>query len=378
MLGINKCELIRFFGYPCEISYATTEDGYVLEMDRVRHGLNERTGGNQNTTRRYPVLFLPAFAAASDMWFLNYPSQSPGFLFADAGFDVWSMNSRESVPYSSHKTLSKKNRRYCRWSFDEIGRYDVAAAIDHVLKSTGAPKLSLMALSQGGTISLVLLSTRPEYNDKVDLFVAYAPVSNLSHTGPPLNLVLPVLPAVLSLLDPFSIGGYIALPGGLQRVLTPLCKLTKGKICSLSLTLTMFSSPLQLNKTRVPMYVGHYPKGTSYQNGRHYYQVYRAKEFVMYDHGRVGNRHRYGQSTPPPYPVERITARVAGFYSEGDQLAVARDEEDLIARLGDAVVFHRKVPQKTFRHMDFSLGYRANDFLHNVAIDLVRKYATRS
>ncbi|KAH9380717.1 hypothetical protein HPB48_001509 [Haemaphysalis longicornis] len=73
-----QCELIRFFGYPCEISYATTEDGYVLEMDRVRHGLNERTGGNQNKTRRYPVLFLPAFAAASDMWFLNYPSQSPG------------------------------------------------------------------------------------------------------------------------------------------------------------------------------------------------------------------------------------------------------------------------------------------------------------
>ncbi|KAH9380707.1 hypothetical protein HPB48_001519 [Haemaphysalis longicornis] len=65
-------------GYPCEISYVNTEDGYILEMDRVPHGLNGTTPAAGNTTRRYPVLFLPAFAGASDMWFLNYPTESPG------------------------------------------------------------------------------------------------------------------------------------------------------------------------------------------------------------------------------------------------------------------------------------------------------------
>ncbi|XP_075531097.1 lipase member N-like [Dermacentor variabilis] len=168
---LTPCELIKYHGYPCELSYATTDDGYVLEVDHVPHGRESSpsAAGDQRTPR-YPVLLVPAFTSASDMWFLNYPSQSPGFLLADSGFDVWSMNSREAKPYSNHTKLSQGDRKYWRWSFDEIGRYDVAACVDHVLKATGAPKLTIMALSQGVTIALVFLSTRPEYNKKVTGF----------------------------------------------------------------------------------------------------------------------------------------------------------------------------------------------------------------
>ncbi|XP_077529164.1 lysosomal acid lipase/cholesteryl ester hydrolase-like [Haemaphysalis longicornis] len=375
---LTPCELIKYMGYPCEISYANTEDGYILEMDRVPNGLNGTTPGAGNTTSRYPVLFLPAFSTASDNWFLNYPSQTPGFLFADAGFDVWSMNSRESEPYASHKTLSKKDREYWRWSFDEIGRYDVAAAIDHVLNATGAEKLTLVGVSQGVTISLVLLSTRPEYNDKIDLFVAYGPVANVSHTGFPFSLALPVIPAILLVLDPLSLGGYLKMPVGLQRAITAVCRIISGEVCSLSITLTVLSSPRQLNETRLPMYAGHFPIGTSYQNLRHYNQMYRSRNFQMYDHGRIENRRRYGQSTPPPYPVERVTAPVAVFSSEGDTVAHPRDVELLVASLGDSVVFRSVVPEKTLRHFDFANGYRTKEFLHNVAIDLIRQYATQS
>ncbi|XP_049511518.1 gastric triacylglycerol lipase isoform X2 [Dermacentor silvarum] len=324
---LTPCELIKYHGYPCELSYATTDDGYLLEVDHVPYGREGSPSGvGDKRTPRYPVLLVPAFTSASDMWFLNYPSQSPGFLLADRGFDVWSMNSREAKPYSNHTTLSQRDSKYWRWSFDEIGRYDVAAGVDHVLKATGAPKLTIMALSQGVTITLVFLSTRPEYNEKVDLVIAYGPVANITHAGPPLSVAMPLLPPVL---------------------------------------------------TRIPVYVGHFPMGTTVQNMRHYHQMYKAKNFVMYDHGATENRQRYGQVAPPAYPLERITTSIALFTSEGDFVADTRDVEDLVTRLGSSVILHRVVPEKTFAHVDFALGYRANKLVHNMAIDIIRQHATR-
>lgn len=372
---LSPCELVKYHGYPCEKTYATTDDGYILELDHIPHG---RDGGpsaayNQRTPR-HPVLLLPAFTSASDMWFLNSPSQSPGFLLVDSGFDVWSMNSREAKPYSNHTTMSKSENKYWRWSFDEVGRYDVAACVDHVLKATGAPKLTIMALSQGVAITLVFLSTRPEYNDKVNLVIAYGPVANITHAGQPMSVAVPLLPPVLMALDPLSRGAYFGASDRLQRVLSKLCEAAIGRVCTAVVTVTLLSSPDQLNKTRMPMYVGHWPRGTSVQNMRHYHQMYKAENFVMYDHGAMENRRRYGQRTPPAYPIENIRTPFAVFSSEGDLVADTRDVDGLLTRLGSNVIFHRVVPEKKFGHLDFAIGYNANEFLHNTAIDIIHQH----
>lgn len=375
---LSPCELIKYYGYPCERSYATTDDGYVLEVDHIPHG---RGGGPSTTdkqrTPRYPVLLLPVLSGASDVWFLNLPSQSPGFLLADRGFDVWSMNSREAKPYSNHTTISQKERKYWRWSFDEIGRYDVAACVDHVLNATGAPKLTIMTLSQGVVITLVLLSTRPEYNKKVDLVIAYGPVANVTHMEKPVSLIAPLAPPVLFAMDPLCRGAYVGTSSGLQHFLSTVCKVATGRLCSSLFTLTLLSSPLQLNKTRMPVLVGHWPMGTTVQNLWHYYQMYKAKNFVMYDHGAKENLLRYGQEAPPAYPLERISTRFALFSSEGDVMADKQDVADLISRLGSNVILHHVVPEKTFGHVDFAIGYNANEFLHNVSMDLIERYATQ-
>ncbi|KAH7939652.1 hypothetical protein HPB52_015546 [Rhipicephalus sanguineus] len=346
---LSPCELIKYQGYPCEISYATTDDGYVLEVDHVPHGREGSPySAYDQVTPRFPVLFLPAFTSASDMWFLNPPSLSPGkcFLLVDRGFDVWSMNSREAKPYSNHTTVSQKEPKYWRWSFDEIGRYDVAACVDHVLKATGAPKLTIVALSQGAAITMVFLSTRPEYNDKLAL-------------------------------DPLSRGAYVGAGNVAQRVFSRLCEVATGRLCSAVVTVTLLSSPLQLNKTRMPMYVGHWPRGTSAQNMRHYHQMYKAKNFVMYDHGVMENRRRYGQMTPPAYPLENIKTPIAVFSSEGDLIADTQDVADLLTRLGSNVILHRVVPEKKFGHLDFAIGHNANGFLHNIAMDVIQQHATQ-
>lgn len=48
-----------------------------------------------------------------------------------------------------------------------MGYYDIAAMIDWILKKTGVPKVYYIAHSQGTTSFLVLLSMRPEYNNKI-------------------------------------------------------------------------------------------------------------------------------------------------------------------------------------------------------------------
>ncbi|XP_054917069.1 lysosomal acid lipase/cholesteryl ester hydrolase-like [Dermacentor andersoni] len=111
------------------------------------------------------------------------------------------------------------------------------------------------------------------------------------------------------------------------------------------------------------------------QNFLHFYQIYEAKNLVMFDYGISENRQRYGQDTPPAYPMERIRLPIALFPSPGDTLATPADVSDLVDRLGENVVFEHVVPVPNFRHVDFVTGYRANDILHNVAIDLMRKYA---
>lgn len=112
-------ELVEETGYPLEEHFVTTADGYVLGVYRIpgdrgsaasrssggggtagarsvsaSGGTRRRKGGSSagsagSTQRRPPVLLLHGVLDSSAAWVLNEPSQSLGFILADAGFDVW-------------------------------------------------------------------------------------------------------------------------------------------------------------------------------------------------------------------------------------------------------------------------------------------------
>ncbi|XP_077553267.1 lipase member M-like [Haemaphysalis longicornis] len=177
---LDPAGLMSRFGHPVEIHKVTTEDGHILELDRIP-GAETANTYRSNT----PVLLVHGIFLNAGGWVTNFPSQSPGFLLADAGFDVWLLNTR-GVPQSNHhKTLKTDDPRFWAWSFDEIGRYDLAAAVDHVINVTGFSKIALLSFSQAFTASLVLLSMRPEYNEKVNILVGYGAVANMTHFTSP-------------------------------------------------------------------------------------------------------------------------------------------------------------------------------------------------
>lgn len=65
-----------------------------------------------------------------------------------------------------------------------IGTQDLPAQIDYILQQTNQTELSLLGHSQGTTTGMILLSERPEYNDKIKIFHAMGPTVILKHYNP--------------------------------------------------------------------------------------------------------------------------------------------------------------------------------------------------
>jgi lysosomal acid lipase/cholesteryl ester hydrolase len=72
-----------------------------------------------------------------------------------------------------------------------MGVHDLPAEIDWILNVTGHKKLYYIGHSMGTTMSYVMASMRPEYNDKVHLMVSLAPVAFMSRLKSPIRLLVP-------------------------------------------------------------------------------------------------------------------------------------------------------------------------------------------
>ncbi|XP_065299857.2 gastric triacylglycerol lipase-like isoform X3 [Dermacentor albipictus] len=364
---------MRYFGYNVEVHKVTTADGYILEVDRILPNSKDN-----RTEQRTPMLLVHGLLGNAVSWVANLPSQSPGFLLADDGFDVWLLNER-GVPQSNyHVNLTTNDPKFWKWSFEEVGTFDIPATIDYILNVTGFSKVGLLTTSQGTTSSLVLLSMLPEYNDKVNIFVGYASVGNLTYFTSPVRLLIPFAEEVKGVNDFITRGGFLVTNPVQQATLATTCDSVIREICYAPLAILFGKNPKQHNSTRVPVYVANLPVGSSSQNLLHYAQVYRAKNLVRFDYGKEENMAKYGQADPPPYPLEKIRVPFAIYQGLGDIFADPQDVDDLAERLQDVLVLKQVMPDPQFGHLDFIFGYNATDFLHRHMINLVSNYTSTS
>ncbi|KAH3869735.1 gastric triacylglycerol lipase-like [Dreissena polymorpha] len=230
-------------------------------------------------------------------------------MLADAGFDVWLGNSRENTYGRRHMTLNTTDKEFWQFSWDQMAQQDLPAAIDRILAITGVSSLFYGGHSQGGAIMYALMSHDPSYATKVKLFVAHAPaVYGNTMTSP------------IKYIAPFSKGlgpiGELLTHGELlphSEVYDFLAKY----VCNQAIIPELFCENLlfvisgfdveQMNISRVPVYMGTHPAGTSIQNLLHFAQMVENPNFQMYDYGPAENMKIYHQKTPPVYDMSNAT-----------------------------------------------------------------------
>jgi len=89
-------------------------------------------------------------------------------------------------------TFSRGNRHhrddtdeYWAMSMDELALIDLPTQIDAVLRLTGKPSLALVGHSQGCSLPLMLLSAKPEYNQKLWLLMMLGVVTHAEYIQAP-------------------------------------------------------------------------------------------------------------------------------------------------------------------------------------------------
>lgn len=176
---IPQADRIAAHGYPVESHDIITEDGYNITAFRMPYSHKLQ---NQNDYRPI-VLLLHGLFCSSDFWILSGPNDALSFNLVDAGYDVWILNSRGNTYGRKHISRSTNHPYFWRFSWHEIGFYDIAAQIDYALAKNGQGQKAVhfVAHSQGTSAFFVLTSARPEYNEKIKIAHTMAPIAYVSN-----------------------------------------------------------------------------------------------------------------------------------------------------------------------------------------------------
>lgn len=364
-VNMNISEIIRHWGYPAEEFEVVTEDGYILSVNRIPHGVKNKDGQEAK-----PVVFLQhGLLAAGSNWVTNLPNTSLGFLLADAGFDVWMGNSRGNTWSRKHVSLDPKQKEYWQFSHDELAKKDLPAVINFITKTTGQEQIFYVGHSQGTTIAFIAFSTMPELASKIKMFFALAPVATVGFTKSPMSK-LSVIPEFL-IWDLFGRKDFFPQNDLIKFFATEFCsRKPLSVLCGNVFFLLCGFDEKNLNMSRTPVYTTHCPAGTSVQNMVHWAQAVKSSKLMAYDYGKAGNMAHYNQSTPPLYNVRDMTVPTALWSGGQDTLADPQDVALLLTQI-PKLVYHRNI--KHWEHLDFIWGLDAPQEMYNKMIEMMRE-----
>ncbi|XP_026706832.1 lipase member M-like isoform X3 [Athene cunicularia] len=343
---MNINELITYKGYPSEEYEVTTEDGYIITINRIPYGMQ-----NQGKPALKPAVFLQhGLLGDASNWVTNLPNNSLGFILADAGFDVWMGNSRGNRWSRKHQNYSIDQDEFWAFSFDEMAKFDLPAAINFIVEKTGQEKLYYIGYSQGTTIAFIAFSTMPELAQKIKLFFALAPVTTIKYARSPAIKLL-YLPEKLFRKKQGLFGKREFFPQTecLRRLIVPVCR----HRAFVRLCRSIFFSLGGFNWKNIDM------------------EAHSGK-FQAYDWGSSKkNMEKYQQATPPLYNVEEMTVPTAAWTGGQDLVADPKDAAILLSQI-KRLIYHKTIHE--WAHLDFIWGLDAPLHMYNEIIDLMQKY----
>eukprot|EP00604_Paraphysomonas_vestita_P002626 CAMPEP_0174818000 /NCGR_PEP_ID=MMETSP1107-20130205/591_1 /TAXON_ID=36770 /ORGANISM="Paraphysomonas vestita, Strain GFlagA" /LENGTH=345 /DNA_ID=CAMNT_0016029271 /DNA_START=188 /DNA_END=1225 /DNA_ORIENTATION=+ len=329
-----------------------------------------------------PVILQHGLLDSSYTWVSNFEDESLGYLLADNGFDVWFGNNRGNRYGRNHTTLNPDDGTNNFWAFtwDEMGMIDAPTMIHYVLDKTGYDSVGWVGHSEG-TIQMFAAGTSTNNGDeylksaieKVNLFVALAPVAYVSNMQSKLLQFLAHTDVIDRLMNR---GIYEFLPyGPIEQVAPEICR-RGDKLCDIFL-MTVCGPTLQLNSSRIQVYVSETPAGTSSQNMKHWIQGVLNPTFQKYDFGTDElNIQHYGTSTPPSYDLSKLVIPTALFSGSHDYLGDPKDVTKIVNEVPSNKIVYNDI-QPDYAHLDFVWAPNAVDRIYNKAISLLQQYKSK-
>ncbi|XP_070031604.1 triacylglycerol lipase 2-like isoform X3 [Nicotiana tomentosiformis] len=302
--------MVETQGYGCEEHKVTTEDGYILSLQRIPKGISGKAA------TKPPVLLQHGLLMDGITWLLNPPDQSLAFILADEGYDVWIANTRGTKYSQGHTSLSPQDPAYWEWSWDELVDFDLPATLKYVHDQT-AQKLHYV----GHSLGLYWLGIH-EFDPRGDAVV---------------------------------------------KLLQKICQ-DPGNNCSD--LMSSFTGPnCCVNSSRTDIFLEHEPEATATKNMVHIAQMTRKGTIEKYDYGNdeENNKH-YGQPTPPKYIMANIPNDIPLFlgYGGADYLSDVTDVQTLLDKLQnhdpDKLVLQYR---EDYAHADFVFGMNAKQVVYN-------------
>ncbi|KAJ7542402.1 hypothetical protein O6H91_10G104600 [Diphasiastrum complanatum] len=312
----RTCEdMITDLGYPYEAIRVTTEDGYILLLERIP----------RRDSRK--VLYLQHGLLDSSLgWVSNGAVGSQAFAAYDQGYDVFLGNFR-GLASKEHVDKSISSERYWNYTVNEHGTQDIPAMISklHEMKiseltslvvvpdkdsSEDEPyKVCAIAHSLGGAAMLMYVVTRrvtgrPHHLSRLVLFSP----AGFHKDGPGLFYLLQYLfPAMGPILRRLVPGIYIPTRF-LRMLLNKVSRDFQNYPALGGLAQRIFSycvggdSSNWIGAFGMSHYNMYDMPGVAYRVAEHLAQMMRCEKFIMFDYGsQSANMEAYG--TPFPFDI---------------------------------------------------------------------------
>ncbi|XP_009614880.1 triacylglycerol lipase 2-like [Nicotiana tomentosiformis] len=360
---------VTIHGYKCQEYEVTTDDGYILSVQRIPEG--RVGGGGQKAKNRQPVLLQHGVLVDGVTWLLNSPEQSLAMILADSGFDVWIANTRGTRFSRRHVSLDPNNPDYWNWTWDDLVVHDLPTVINLVFKQTGQ-KTHYVGHSLGTLIALASFSEGRQI-DKIKSAALLSPIAYLSHMTTALGVVA-ARSFVGEITTIFGLAEFNPTGQPVSNFVKALCAYP-GVDCYDFMT-ALTGKNCCLNASTVDLFLKNEPQPTSTKNLVHLAQTVRDGILKKYDYGSSNyNLAHYGEAKPPQYNLANIPRDLPLFISYGgqDALSDSKDVETLLdyLKLHDVDKLHVQYV-KDYAHADFIIGITAKDIVFNQIVNFFR------
>lgn len=231
------------------------------------------------------------------------------------------------------------NPLYWNFSIDEQADEDLPAVIDYILKQDGRSQVSIAAHSVGSAMVLMMLSNKPELQEKIGKSILMAPAMDLKINHGTLAKILKVFePLTMVYIGPVPLS---SLTPAIEAIMDDFCesKSSKATECVKFLDVFLGESKGQIDyldyikNIAVPMSSHELTQlDQALKYGKMHYFDYRNP---------IQNYQHYKKMKPPEYDLKKVNAsKFSIWLGNTDKQVSFADGKQLVSRLGTPGELH--------------------------------------